>query len=85
MTNAIVNYKLSNLDAIDLLPPQDKQVIQMRLGIGKYDRQYTLKEISSILGYPFSERARQIEGRALRKLRHPASNCLVLQKGYDFE
>jgi len=51
------------------LTPREETVIKMRFGIG-FDRDYTLEEI----GRHFSlsrERIRQIEEKALRKLKHP--------------
>lgn len=78
MGKPTVNYTISNLDGLDTITPKQKMVLEMRLGIGKYTRQHTLKEISDLLGYKGSgERARQIEAVALRKLRHPSRNCKV--------
>ena len=52
------------------LTPREEKVLRMRFGIGeKYD--HTLEEV----GHDFSvtrERIRQIEAKALRKLRHPS-------------
>ena len=59
---------LTNL--LSLLTPRERKVIEMKFGIG-YDREYTNGEI----GLRFNvkrERIRQIEARALRKLRHPS-------------
>jgi RNA polymerase primary sigma factor len=52
------------------LGPREQRVIQMRFGLegGKY---YTLSEIGEELGVT-RERIRQIEAKALRKLRHPS-------------
>lgn len=47
-----------------------KQVLQLRFGIG-IDRNHTLDEIGKILDRT-RERVRQIENKALRKLRHPS-------------
>ena len=52
-----------------ILPPRQEKVIRLRFGVGE-SRDYTLKE----LGEKFSisrERVRQIEEKALRKLRSP--------------
>jgi RNA polymerase primary sigma factor len=52
------------------LGPREQRVLQMRFGLenGKY---YTLSEIGDELGVT-RERIRQIEAKALRKLRHPS-------------
>jgi RNA polymerase primary sigma factor len=52
------------------LGPREQRVLQMRFGLenGKY---YTLSEIGEELGVT-RERIRQIETKALRKLRHPS-------------
>lgn len=52
------------------LTPKEAQIIKMRFGIG-FDRNLTLEEV----GNHFSitrERVRQIEAKALRKLKHPS-------------
>lgn len=52
------------------LTPKEEKVIRMRFGIG-FDRDYSLEEV----GRHFSlarERVRQIEAKALRKLKHPS-------------
>jgi len=56
-------------DILDELGEREREVLQMRYGL-KDGRYYTLEEV----GQAFSvtrERVRQIEARALRKLRHP--------------
>jgi RNA polymerase primary sigma factor len=57
------------LRVLDTLDPREAAVVRMRFGIG-FEKDYTLEEI----GRQFSitrERARQIEAKALRKLKHP--------------
>ena len=52
------------------LSPKEEKVIRLRFGIG-CEREHTLEEI----GQEFDvtrERIRQIEAKALRKLRHPS-------------
>lgn len=51
------------------LTSKEEQVIRMRFGIG-YDRDYTLEEVGRRLSLT-RERVRQIEAKALRKLKHP--------------
>jgi len=51
------------------LTPKEEQVIRMRFGIG-VDRDHTLEEVGRHLAIT-RERVRQIEAKALRKLKHP--------------
>lgn len=51
------------------LTPKEETVIKMRFGIG-VDRDYTLEEVGRYLSIT-RERVRQIEAKALRKLKHP--------------
>ncbi len=54
---------------LSTLTPREEKVIRLRFGIGeKYD--HTLEEVGSEFKVT-RERIRQIEGKALRKLRHP--------------
>ncbi len=57
------------LKVLNTLAPREAQIIRMRFGIG-CEKDYTLEEV----GNHFSitrERVRQIEAKALRKLKHP--------------
>jgi RNA polymerase primary sigma factor len=54
---------------LSTLTPKEEKVIRMRFGIGeKYD--YTLEEVGQVFEVT-RERIRQIEAKALKKLRHP--------------
>ncbi|MCH3916220.1 MAG: RNA polymerase sigma factor RpoD [Spirochaetia bacterium] len=56
-------------DVLDTLPPREQEVIKMRFGLdGGY--QLTLEEVGLYFGVT-RERIRQIEAKALRRLRHP--------------
>ncbi len=56
--------------ALDTLIPRERRVLQLRFGlIDGYER--TLEEVGKRFGVT-RERIRQIEGKALRKLRHPS-------------
>jgi RNA polymerase primary sigma factor len=58
------------LHVLNTIAPREAEIIKMRFGIG-FDKDCTLEEI----GNHFSitrERVRQIEAKALRKLRHPS-------------
>jgi RNA polymerase primary sigma factor len=52
------------------LSPKEEKVIKMRFGIGA-DRDHTLEEVGRFLSIT-RERVRQIEAKALRKLKHPS-------------
>ena len=68
--SAIYGDLVENLDKIlSTLSPREERVVRMRFGLGeKYD--YTLEEVGQIFEVT-RERIRQIEAKALRKLRHP--------------
>ncbi|UCF39163.1 MAG: RNA polymerase sigma factor RpoD [Acidobacteriota bacterium] len=65
-----LNLKEQTASVLQSLTPREEQVIRMRFGIGD-GSEHTLEEV----GQRFSvtrERIRQIEAKALRKLRHPS-------------
>lgn len=65
-----VNLKEQTAAVLESLTPREEQVIRMRFGIGD-GSEHTLEEV----GQRFlvtRERIRQIEAKALRKLRHPS-------------
>ena len=69
---AVINMNLSDQTrrVLETLTPREEKVLRMRFGIGEKD-DYTLEEV----GQDFEvtrERIRQIEAKALRKLRHPS-------------
>ena len=59
------------------LSPRERQVIKMRFGIG-VERNHTLKEIGEVLSIT-RERVRQIEARAMNKLKHYKKSFEVLR------
>jgi RNA polymerase primary sigma factor len=70
--DAIVNFNLSEQTrrVLTTLTPREEKVLRMRFGIGE-KADHTLEEV----GRDFDvtrERIRQIEAKALRKLRHPS-------------
>lgn len=60
------------------LSPREEKIIRLRFGLGEKES-YTLEEVGKAFGIT-KERIRQIEGQALRKLKHP--NRLRLLKNF---
>jgi len=72
------NLAESTRKVLATLAPREEQVLKMRFGIGERAN-HTLEEV----GQDFDvtrERIRQIEAKALRKLRHPSRSRLL--KGF---
>jgi len=59
-------------DLLSLLSPREEQILRLRYGIG-LPSGYTLEEVGKRFGIS-RERVRQIEERALRKLKYPAGS-----------
>lgn len=57
-------------DVLGTLTPREKKVLQLRFGLDD-GRSRTLEEVGHVFGVT-RERIRQIEAKALRKLRHPS-------------
>jgi len=58
------------------LTPRERFVLDRRFGLNGQERAHTLEEIGTELGV-IRERVRQIEGKALRKLRHPCRSRVL--------
>lgn len=56
-------------EVLSTLTPREARVLRLRFGLGQ-ERAYTLEEVGRKFGLT-RERIRQIEGKALRRLRHP--------------
>jgi len=70
--NELVNISLKEeiSKVLSTLTPREEKVIRMRLGIGE-KTDYTLEEVGEVFGLT-RERIRQIEAKAIRKLKHPS-------------
>ena len=69
------NLKEQTLKVLQTLTPREERVLRKRFGIG-VDTAHTLEEV----GHDFDvtrERVRQIEAKALRKLRHPSRSKML--------
>src|SRR5215472_17307684 len=69
------NLRETTTRTLALLTPREERVIRMRFGIG-INKDHTLEEV----GQRFSvtrERIRQIEAKALRKLKHPSRSRIL--------
>jgi RNA polymerase primary sigma factor len=73
----VVNAKLSEQIARILsdLTPREEQVLRKRFGIGEKS-DHTLEEVGKLFNVT-RERIRQIEAKALRKLRHPVRSQML--------
>lgn len=60
---------------VDTLPPREAIVIKKRFGLDGYEDK-TLEEVGKSLGLT-KERVRQIENKALERLRHPARAKII--------
>ncbi len=56
-------------DVLSTLSPREARILRLRFGLHN-GRPYTLEEVGQKFGLT-RERIRQIEGKALRRLRHP--------------
>lgn len=56
-------------EVLDTLTPREARILRLRYGL-ENGRNYTLEEVGAKFGLT-RERIRQIEGKALRRLRHP--------------
>ena len=65
-----VNLKEQTAQVLHTLSPREEKVVKMRFGL-EDGSEHTLEEVGRSFAVT-RERIRQIEAKALRKLRHPA-------------
>jgi RNA polymerase primary sigma factor len=64
------NLRESVISVLESLPQREAKVLEMRFGLSK-EGEHTLEEVGQMFAVT-RERIRQIESKALRKLRHPS-------------
>src|SRR5713226_5513093 len=71
--DAVINTNLREIteEVLKTLTPREEKVIKMRFGLGPNGSEHTLEEVGQHFAVT-RERIRQIEAKALRKLRHPS-------------
>jgi RNA polymerase primary sigma factor len=75
-----VNLKEQTGQVLRTLTPREEKIMKMRFGL-EDDSEHTLEEVGRAFAVT-RERIRQIEAKALRKLRHP-SRCRELKTFFD--
>jgi RNA polymerase primary sigma factor len=72
------NLRQITNDVLQTLSPREERIIKLRFGLTDNGEEQTLEQV----GQDFQvtrERIRQIEAKALRKLRHPSRTRLLKQ------
>ena len=74
-SDAVINLNLKEQMAsmLKTLSPREERIIKMRFGLDD-GSEHTLEEVGQVFSVT-RERIRQIEAKALRKLRHPSRSC----------
>jgi RNA polymerase primary sigma factor len=67
----VANLREITNEVLATLTPREEKVIKMRFGLGQNGSEHTLEEVGQHFAVT-RERIRQIEAKALRKLRHPS-------------
>jgi len=72
-SEAVITSNLREItdEVLKSLTPREEKVIKMRFGLGPNGSEHTLEEVGQHFAVT-RERIRQIEAKALRKLRHPS-------------
>jgi RNA polymerase primary sigma factor len=77
-SEGVVNENLKEIteEVLQTLSPREEKVLKMRFGLGTQGEEQTLEEIGQTFDVT-RERIRQIEAKALKKLRHPSRARLL--------
>ena len=77
--DAVINHNLSRQTSavLQTLTQREEQVLRLRFGVGEKS-EHTLEEVGKSFNVT-RERIRQIESKALRKLRHPSRSAKLRQ------
>ena len=67
-----INLTETTAEVLNTLTPREERIIRMRFGL-EDGTEHTLEEVGQCFSVT-RERIRQIEAKALRKLRHPSRN-----------
>ena len=83
--DAVININLKEMteQVLNMLTPREERVIKMRFGL-EDGTEHTLEEVGQKFGVT-RERIRQIEAKALRKLRHPSRSRQLRAFLVDFQ
>ena len=76
-----VEFKLVVQDILDSLTRTERKILQLRFGINM-NHDYTLEEIGKLMDLS-RERVRQLEARALRKMRYPIKSMRLVPYLWD--
>jgi len=81
----VMDIQLSNAISycLDTLTPRECEILKMRYGIGT-GIDHTLKEVGEVFKVT-PDRIRQIEYKALRKLRHPSRSSFLINAWKDYD
>lgn len=71
-----INLREITGDLLQTLSPREERVLRMRFGLDQEGQERTLEEVGQNFNVT-RERIRQIEAKALRKLRHPSRSRLL--------
>ena len=75
-SNNYVGFINGVMKSLNSITTRESLILRMRHGLGEYDKEHTLSEISEVLGVSPS-RIRQIETKALQRLRHPLRRVMI--------
>jgi len=77
-SNAVISSMCREklLSILNTLNPKEREILKLRFGLGKDGYRHTLEEVGRIFNVT-RERIRQIESKALRRLKHPSRSRLL--------